>query len=278
MDIELFIPKSKKLQKYIEFFYILNHSGEEKQNTSYFAFPNINKIVTIILNAETIVKSDHEVIIQHSKNSVIESSLVANLDGPICFQYKGNIKEITICFKPLGLNAFIQNDLDVYGKDVFNKRFIPFPDYKKSMIKILSNKDNKVMATDLEMYWLSKVKSFDHPFLNEVIASLINNPEQSISSLSEKHKISNKTLIKHFKKHLCISPSNFRKIVRFRKTLNEKLDTKERLNLTRLSYGANYFDQAHMIHDFKSLTGLSPKRFFSNLTTLEENQINWMFI
>lgn len=278
MNIELFYPKNKKLQKYIEFFYVLTHSGNDKKDTSYLAFPNINPIVTILLNAEAIIRSENEVIIKHSNNSKLESSLVTNLDRPICFQYKGMVKEVTICFKPLGLNAFVKNNLNLYATDVFNKTFIPFSDYKKSMIKILSNINNRDIASNLEKYWLSKVMNFDHPFLNEIVSSLINNPEQSISSLSKEYKISNKTLIKHFKMHLCKSPSHFRKILRFRKTLNEKLNTNEKLTLTKLSYDANYFDQAHMIHDFRSLVGLSPKKFFNNLTTLKENKLNWMFI
>jgi AraC-like DNA-binding protein len=48
--------------------------------------------------------------------------------------------------------------------------------------------------------------------------------------------------------------------------------------LTTIAYAANYFDQAHMTKEFKSITGKSPKDFFKNLTTMEQGQINWSFV
>ena len=32
-------------------------------------------------------------------------------------------------------------------------------------------------------------------------------------------------------------------------------------NLTGIAYAAGYFDQAHFIHDFRAMTGLTPKEY-----------------
>jgi len=32
--------------------------------------------------------------------------------------------------------------------------------------------------------------------------------------------------------------------------------------MTQLAFDNGYYDQSHFIHDFKSLTGLTPKAFF----------------
>ena len=35
------------------------------------------------------------------------------------------------------------------------------------------------------------------------------------------------------------------------------------MSLTELAYDNGYFDQSHFIHDFRSMTGLTPKQFFN---------------
>ena len=37
---------------------------------------------------------------------------------------------------------------------------------------------------------------------------------------------------------------------------------KHKKSMTQLTFDNGYYDQSHFIHDFKSLTGLTPKAFF----------------
>ena len=78
--------------------------------------------------------------------------------------------------------------------------------------------------------------------------------------------------------HLCKSPSDFKKIHRFREALKSKKDKKNSPTLTALSYDMLFYDQSHLIKDFKSLTGLPPKNFFKNLTSHDDGKINWLFL
>jgi AraC-like DNA-binding protein len=39
----------------------------------------------------------------------------------------------------------------------------------------------------------------------------------------------------------------------------------------------NYFDQSHLVKEFKELTGFSPKTFFKQISPLENGTIQWMF-
>ena len=36
------------------------------------------------------------------------------------------------------------------------------------------------------------------------------------------------------------------------------------MSLTELAYDCGYYDQSHMINDFKLLTGMSPRQYFSD--------------
>ena len=82
----------------------------------------------------------------------------------------------------------------------------------------------------------------------------------SIDALSESLCISNRGLQKLFKKHIGMSPSYYRKIIRFNKAVR-LLSMNSESSLTQISYACGYFDQAHFIKDFREFGGLSPSEF-----------------
>lgn len=274
MEINQFKPKNKELQKHIESFYILNHSKNEKE-VNYLTFPTLFSVVATVLNAKNIITSE-KVTTKFCPTKSLETSLVCRFNKPICFQYQGEIKEVCIYFKPLGLNAFLEKPLENYSSSFFDK-FIPFLDYEMTMKKILETEDDNLLSIKIEEYWLKKLIGFNHPFLFSAIKNIYENPNISTLELANEYEISQKTLIKHFKKHLCKTPSEYKKILRFRKALNAKYISSENNKLTELAYISNFFDQSHMILNFKSLTGFTPKLFFKNLSNLGIHNINWVF-
>ena len=274
MQIETFKPQNKELQKYIESFYILEHSQKEGK-ISYLTFPSIFSIVAVVNNAENIISADN-ITTKFSKSKSLETSLVCQFNVPICFKYQGNIKEICIYFKPLGLNAFLKKQLASYCHSYFNP-FVPFSDYEIEMKKILNTENRTLLVESLEKYWLSKLIGFFHPFLSNAISKIEENPKITTLELANEFNVSQKTLILQFKKHICKTPSEYKKILRFRKALTEMQVSKKKTKLTELSYIIDFFDQSHMISNFKSLTGYSPKIFFKNLRTIENSKIHWIF-
>ncbi len=270
MHIEVIKPTNIELQKYIECFYILTHSKEEDV-TTYFTFPSLFSIVSITSNTD-IVQTNKFIKFTESSIPNFISKLDVKFSNPLLIQYKGNIKEITTYFKPLGLNAFLDKPLNYYCK-TYETQFLPFLDYSNSMNSILKIKSTDIAIKQLENYWLSKLKIDVQFKLQQAIKTIIENPNLPISSIANNSSVSHKTLISHFNKNVCKTPTEFRKIVRFRKTLQNKKEN----NLTQLSYLSSYFDQAHMIKDFIKLTGYKPKDFFRNVSSIEE-KINWIFI
>jgi transcriptional regulator GlxA family with amidase domain len=93
-----------------------------------------------------------------------------------------------------------------------------------------------------------------------------------------KYGISRTTINKHFDLHLCTTPSQFKKVFRFRNAMRRHRLKISAESLADISCDAEYFDQSHMIKDFKSLTSYAPKTFFSKISALEDGQINWLFL
>lgn len=276
MKVKAYKPKNEMLASLIDCYYLLSRDDSEP-TTTYLTFPSVFSIHSIALNT-TIVASNSKYIIQKSDKEYLLSEVVCRFNRPFCFEYKREVNEITIYYKPLGLNAFLEKDLSSYPEGITN-RFIPFPDFEPTMSKILEIGEDDEKINALENYLLSQHKGFSHPYIHHFVNDLIDDAEGvSIGDLSKKYSVSQKTVIKHFEKHVCKTPVEFRKIIRFRKALNKFHQQKEHLSMTELSYILNYFDQSHLIREFKSLTGYTPIQFFKRISPLESGKINWMFL
>lgn len=273
MDIKFFKPKNEILQNYIEGYYFLTNSKQDLP-IEYFTFPNNYSIVSIIENAE-ITYSENQGTITEKKGTSLQSDLICHYKKPIKLSYKGTINEITFYFKPLGINAFITKSLCHYSADFF-ANFIPYDDYTTTFSSILKESNLDVKREKIENYWLSKLVGFNHPFLHELLVDFKN--DYSMSELAKKYTISRQNINKHFETNLCKSPSDFKKTQRFREALKMQMNSKNKNNLTSLCYDMLFYDQSHLIKDFKSLTGMTPKKFFKNISSQENNEVNWLFI
>ena len=276
MEIKYYKPKNEILQNYIEGYYFLNNS-QRSAPISYFTFPNNYSIVSIMKDA-TVEYAENSGVIKECKGSELTSDLICHYKKPIKISYQGTIDELTFYFKPLGLNAFLNQPLSHYTNSFFSD-FVPFNDYKDYFNLVLNetNIENRIQL--IENYWLSKLIGFKHLFLNEVIFDLkdIEN-DYSIAELAKRYCVSRQNLTKHFEANLCKSPAEFKKIQRFRTTLKNNFTSTNKANGATMCFDMLFYDQSHFIKDFKSLTGLTPKKFFEAISKKEGAEINWLFI
>lgn len=268
-------PKSPILQNYIEGYYFLSHSENEGPIT-YYTFPNNFTFLSIVQNTQ-FAYAENSVNIQEKPGYPILCNLICHYKKPIRLTYSGNISEITIAFKPLGLNAFLTQPLRTYTNAFFSD-FISFSDIGSIFIDILPETNFEKKCELLEAFWLSKLIGFQHPYLHQIVDDLKNTHQDlSITKLALKYNTSRQNLTKQFEMHLCKSPSMFKKLQRFRTALKLNLEKTPKENLATMGYDLLFYDQSHLTKDFKSLTGLTPKNFFKKVSQLEKGTINWVF-
>lgn len=85
-------------------------------------------------------------------------------------------------------------------------------------------------------------------------------PWTSVHALSEEMKWSTRWLEMQFQEYLGASPTEIIKIVRLNRFLNVLHKHKEH-KLTRLALEAGYYDQSHLIRDFKNFSNMSPGNY-----------------
>ena len=84
-----------------------------------------------------------------------------------------------------------------------------------------------------------------------------------IELLASKACLSRKQFERIFLKHIGSTPKQFLRVVRFQNVIYNKGKNKD-ASLTELAYDCGYYDQSHMILDFKTLTGMTPRSYFSD--------------
>jgi len=97
----------------------------------------------------------------------------------------------------------------------------------------------------------------------------------SVAEVAEKLGKNLKTFQRSFKKMMACSPSDYKRIARFRNSLKSKFQSKEIKSLTDITYESNYSDQSYFIREFKKLTNQNPKLFFREASLIDGDKIVW---
>lgn len=268
-------PKNELLKKYLEGFYIFETEREEDA-MEYLVFPSNHVVISIYKNTALQIGERRVAVKSDPSQKELLSLATFGFQQPITFAYQHPIREIAFCFKPLGFNHFLENDLKHYAEnEMFS--FIPFSDYEQEMISLLEERDEDQIQQRIEEYWLSKCVEKDFTLLEKAL-ELMEQPHTTIHEIADELSISRQHMSRLFNAHLCKSPSLFRKIARFRQTLQNRVENvKQQDSLTSLTYESLFYDQSHLIKDFKALTGMNPQKFFSKNQALEGGKINWFF-
>ncbi|MGE9312795.1 helix-turn-helix domain-containing protein [Niabella sp. CJ426] len=267
--------KSEVLGRYLDGFYIIEKTDPDK-DLRYIVFSS-NRVIISLFRQAIVDVVDNGVNISESTATPFLSIQIMAVREPLYVQYKGRIRELALCFRPLGLNYFLNGTLKQYYQKT-PSTFEPFTDFKEVMDLILREPDETILLEQVEDYWLSRLQQKKFSLLENAINSLQSEEEISVQQIADEAGISRQHLFRLFERHLCKTPSHFRKIHRFRNTLKNRVDKlKITDSLTSLTYESLFYDQSHFIKDFKSITGMTPSRFFEQQLSFENGQISWVF-
>jgi len=269
VNLEFFTPQNDLLKRYIEGYYFISEK-QAGQVAKYWTFPNNYCIVTANFQSSINFK-ENMISIVPSTAEHIYMSVVSRYKHPIKICYESPIHEITIYFKPLGINHFVGDPVKIFNQDHQTGTTAFDQDFAPAMQKIFTLKSREEQNVALEEYWLSKFMAKDLTFLAGLLMQIESGDK--IEHIAERNNISRKHLNELMLKNLGKSAVEYRKIYRFRNVISNRKNIKK---LTELTYENLFFDQSHLIRDFKALTNINPKSFFKEVDTGLPNV--WRFI
>ena len=264
MKVTFYQPIHPTLKKYIKGYYFVD-KDDNHQPIRYLTFPD-NYFIVSACQDVSIIQDKGWVEINRSPSKNIAIDFVFRCAVPTEIFYQQSVNEVTVYFKPLGIYHFFNAD-----KNEDLQQEIHLSDFKEIMDNILKEPNRKTQIEMLENYWLSKLREKTLTLAYTVLDDF--ETEMSIEKIASKNKITRQYVNKISQRYLGKPASEFRKIQRFRHVL---ISNKKSRNLTELSYENLFYDQSHLIKDFKELTKISPGKFFENVDT-EQNNI-WLFI
>lgn len=124
----------------------------------------------------------------------------------------------------------------------------------------------------LEAFLLERLKDAAPPdeLVKNAMQIIVRNEGNiRISSLLEQLCVSKSSLEKRFQEAVGLSPKILANILRFN-SLVYLQGQKPSPSLTELGYNSGFFDQAHLVHNFRAFTGMTPKQFFKQDNRLLE--------
>ena len=268
MEMEFYRPLHEDLSKYIEGYYFIS-PGKNPKPLHYWTFPNNFFIVSVSKDTE-IEMQESKLLIKPSSQPNIIANYVARYTAPIEVFFEETIPEITIYFKPLGINRFVDDPQTLF-KQRSAEDFNPFPDFISTMKRLFEVQDRNLQREQLEQYWLSKLNTNELGLMESILSDV--EADLKIDDIAQSRNFSRQYLNKIFTKNIGKPAAEYRKIHRFRKTVIKQRETK---NLTELSYDSLFYDQSHLVKDFKQLTRVNPYTFFKKVDTQQGNL--WLFI
>lgn len=267
MQFYLYRIQVQQLKPFIEYILFNYHDNNDASGT-VTSFANTNICLGIIKGKELVQQQDGLKTVQE------KNDITAYLSGiylaPHRFQARGQLDEICINFSPWGYYQLFKIPLQTYifQEDILAEAF--GSSAKFFFEKVFEESSFQKRGELIEHFLLRRIQQFEHPFLQQCLG-LIQTSESTpgIRELQRHLKCSEKKLYRTFKNYLDLSPKAYLRIVKFRKALQSIYQAPPKM-LTGISYDTGFYDQSHLIKDFRFFTENTPKAMQQKLQNVGE--------
>lgn len=237
----------------------------------YVAFPHFNTGLSFFKGA-TIFRNYPQITITESEPKGIQIELLGKYNSPLLIDFKGKIQEVSIIFKPLGINRFFRENYQSIA-----------PHFSQELLhETWKSFGNQLTFTasdlpDLESFLLSQYEATPelHPIQKALSMLNDSNEKRAVAEIANELGFNLKTFQRYFNKYMGCSPTEYRRISRFRNSLTNKFNSSELKNFTDITYEEGYYDQSYLIKEFRKLTNHNPKDFFKLTSKVDGDKIVW---
>ncbi len=194
---------------------------------------------------------------------------IAQSGKHILIQPTGKIGLISARFQPWGAYHFFDRSIREFADGIVEVEQLWGPDgsaVQERICHAASNRERYRILTDFLIEKLQKHHSGDfitHKVMQHIQAS---RGRLAIKELGSQTGLAERSLERRFLATAGISPKQFSRLTRFLCTC-QFIRQQRRKNLTEVTYECGYYDQAHLIKEFREFAGMTPKEFFQSQDT-----------
>jgi YesN/AraC family two-component response regulator len=203
--------------------------------------------------------------IHNGQESSLSVSGVSGLaDYSRTFKNSPRIGTVLIFFKEAGATPFFKQPLhELFRESVSLDNFMLRSELLCLEEQLAEAKTDTQRIASVEHFLISRMANTEPDKLVLAALSLIHKSKGNIriKELMEQLHISQSPLEKRFRQAVGASPKKFASIVRLKNVIQQYNTVS---SLTELGYETGFYDQAHFIKEFKTFTGDTPEKFFSD--------------
>ena len=197
-------------------------------------------------------------------------SAIGSVSGQINHYYdiiiSGKISLFSVLFQPLGLKVLFGIPIREFYNQNTPLEFLVKHEADELESKLMEVSDFADRIKIIESFFVRRLSNVKKQYaLNRLqdSISIINQYRTivNIDFLASRACLSRKQYERSFSNFIGTTPKQFLKTLRFQLALHEKSKYPER-SLSNLAYACGYYDQAHMISEFKMFSGMTPGQYF----------------
>ena len=183
-------------------------------------------------------------------------------------KFNGNYSAFMVRFTPNGLNKLLGLPLNEITNHLLEADGV----LGKSSIDLLNRLQNATniyeMAKQTDLFFKKYCSYHKYGQMRDSISFVANQImefkcQTKIALYAQRANMSPRNFERKFKEQVGTSPKLFCRSLRFNQAIDLKTEHPER-SWTDISYECGYFDQMHLITDFKKLSNATPQNFFNN--------------
>ncbi len=181
---------------------------------------------------------------------------------PFEVQFSTPVKVFAIRFKPEGIYNIFGLPASMFKDSYEDMAMVLGSEFRDFSHWLREEKNVASMIRRAESHLLKSLQrsKIEVSYVNRAAELIRHSKGIKIEDLPDQVFISQRQLEREFKDKVGISPKHYLRITRINEVIR-LLDDKHAMDLTSVAYHCGYFDQAHFINDFKSITGKKPTIF-----------------
>ena len=176
---------------------------------------------------------------------------------------EGKAHAFGIKFTPGGFYPFLRQAVSSLADSSLPAPEVLGPEALRLEQEILSTEDEARMKEAADAFLLARRPDPDAKatLAHELVERILHEPEiVSVEELAARSGMSVRSLQRLFSQYVGATPKWVIRRYRLHELL-ERMHSGTRLNWAQLAADLGYFDQAHLIHDFKAVTGVAPTEY-----------------
>lgn len=270
MIVYTFYAPAQNLTEYISTYAILNL---DKGKTDNLHAPP-NGFAGFIINIDR--DENGKMDVKDYKGNAFayqQNYVVGQTTQPCVGNVQGKLVFLIVFFKPVGLHYFFGTNMDILTNKTVDLFDFLGNERAASLISNLnSNNDIDIQINCLNNFFTKINNTHNIDYTQKAITLIeATHGNISIKDVEEKLCINRRTLERHFKIQVGISPKVYAQIFRFKCAMHF-LKANPTATWAQITYENGFSDQSHLIKYFKEYLKVSP----NNLVTLDNDFINYM--